>query len=72
MFGGNKGRMGAESAGYMELLGAKKDAECSKVVVKGGVSSELGCCNEFEKRFIGVKAFKCGNCEYVKDQTGAR
>lgn len=69
MFGGKKdGRMGSTEAGYMELLGAKKDADCSKVFVASGISSELGCCNLFEPRFREAKQFKCGNCEYVKDK----
>lgn len=57
-------RMDEESAGYMELEGAGKDADCSKVEVDGGISSELGCCNEFEPN-DGADAFKCGNCRYV-------
>ena len=66
MFGRKRERMDGEDAGYMELQGAAKDADCSKVKVQGGVSSELGCCNEFEPRFEGVREFSCGTCEYVK------
>jgi hypothetical protein len=66
MFGGRDKRMTAEQAGYMELSGAKKDADCVKVSVASGVSSELGCCNLFEPQFDGTQRFNCGNCEYVK------
>jgi len=59
-------RMSASAAGYMELEGAKKDADCHKVKVSGGVSSELGCCNEFFPESKTVKAFRCGNCNYVR------
>jgi hypothetical protein len=73
MFGAKKDeRKSASEAGYMELAGAKKSADCEEVDVPGGVSSELGCCNLFEPRFRDAKHFKCGECEYVKDKTGAR
>ncbi|HLZ90213.1 MAG TPA: hypothetical protein VKQ28_00760 [Candidatus Acidoferrum sp.] len=71
MFGGRTkkdGRKDAESAGYMELEGARKDADCQKIRVAGGVSSDLGCCNLFEPKFNGVKKFSCGTCEYVKQK----
>lgn len=55
----------------MELEGARKDGDCAKVQVAGGVSKERGCCNFFEPDGRGVKAFRCGLCEYVKDR-GAR
>jgi hypothetical protein len=58
-------RISAKSAGYMELAGAVKDADCEKVEVKGGVSSALGCCNKFEPQTDEVKKFSCGGCEYV-------
>jgi hypothetical protein len=51
-------------SGYMELAGARKDADCGKVEVKGGISMELGCCNYFEPENSSVSAFRCGNCEY--------
>ena len=54
----------AKSAGYMELAGAEKDADCRLVIVKGGVSSDLGCCNEFEPKDEEVDRFRCGSCEY--------
>ena len=60
------GRMSASAAGYMELEGAKKDGDCRKVNVKGGVSKELGCCNEFEPESEKAEAFRCGLCEYLK------
>jgi len=53
-------------AGYMELSGAKKDAQCVKVEVAGGVSRELGCCNKFEPANRSVDRFNCGHCEYVR------
>lgn len=56
-------KLSSSEADYMELSGAKKDADCSKVEVKGGISSRLGCCNEFEPN-KGVDSFKCGSCEY--------
>jgi broad specificity phosphatase PhoE len=59
-------RMSAQDAGYMELVGAKKDGDCLKVIVPGGVSRELGCCNEFKPDGKSVKKFSCGTCEYVK------
>jgi hypothetical protein len=55
---------GAE-AGYMELIGAKKDADCEKVQVKGGISTALGCCNLFWPESRSVNRFRCGDCEYV-------
>ncbi len=58
------GKEDAVTAGYMELDGATKDADCSKVHVDGGVSSDLGCCNEFEPQ-QGAQEFKCGNCTYL-------
>ncbi len=51
-------------AGYMELVGAKKDGDCSKVEVAAGVSLERGCCNNFAPEDANVTGFKCGNCEY--------
>lgn len=57
-------RTDAEAAGYMELEGAEKDADCRKVEVPDGISSELGFCNLFKPN-PGADAFKCGNCEYV-------
>jgi hypothetical protein len=59
-------RLSAAQAGYMELHGAAKDANCRKVEVKGGISSELGCCDEFEPEATDTKQFRCGDCEYRK------
>jgi hypothetical protein len=56
-------------AGYMELSGAKKDAQCKKVEVAGGVSRDLGCCNYFDPQNKQVSQFKCGTCEYVQIRT---
>lgn len=58
-------RISAKAAGYMELEGARKTAQCRLVDVSGGVSKQLGCCNMFEPESKAVKAFRCGNCEYV-------
>jgi hypothetical protein len=60
-------RIPEKQAGYMELRGAQKDADCRKVEVDGGVSGELGCCNFFEPENERVQTFCCGNCEYVKE-----
>lgn len=59
------GRVSASRSGYMELAGAKKDADCSEVAVKGGVSRQLGCCNLFKYRSGAEKLFSCGTCKYV-------
>lgn len=61
-----RGRMNASAAGYMELKGATKDGDCKKVYVKGGISKQLGCCNEFQPESSSVKQFRCGMCEYLK------
>jgi hypothetical protein len=60
--GGNK--ITASKAGYMELTNARKDSDCSKVNVPGGVSLALGCCNFFEPEGTYVQTFRCGTCEY--------
>lgn len=52
-------------AGYMELAGAVKDADCKKVEVAGGVSKSLGCCNEYHPEKKSANRFQCGQCEYV-------
>ena len=62
--GGQDAKVPESQAGYMELSGAQKDAECKKVDVQGGISSNLGCCNLFEPQDETVQQFKCGNCEY--------
>jgi len=51
-------------SGYMNLKGAKPDADCHKV--EGRVSTQLGCCNLFEPRTAAVQSFRCGECEYVE------
>lgn len=63
---GRDDRLTPEQAGYMELVGAVKDADCHKVRVPGGVSQERGCCNKFEPFRKTVKEFECGQCEYLK------
>ncbi len=62
-----KPRVSAEAAGYMELEGAEKDADCATVEVDGGVSSDLGCCNLFDPQ-EGTDTFSCGTCEYVMER----
>ena len=57
-------RISQKQAGYMELDGARKDAECRIVNVPDGVSKQLGCCNLFDPESKAVKQFRCGNCEY--------
>jgi len=58
-------KISQEEAGYMELANAPKDASCQKVAMTGGVSKQLGCCNEFKPKGEWVKQFRCGMCEYV-------
>lgn len=57
-------KIDAQAAGYMELEGATKDADCSVVEVPDGVSSEKGCCNNFWPPT--AKKFSCGECDYVE------
>lgn len=57
-------RISSAKAEYMELEGAEKDADCKKVEVEGGVSSELGCCDKFSPE-DGAQKFSCGTCEYL-------
>lgn len=51
---------------YMELPGAQKDADCAKVKIRGGVSSDLGCCDRYEWDPTKPKQFRCGACEYLR------
>ena len=60
-----KKRLTAKAAGYMELKGAVKDADCQLVQVAGGVSKQLGCCNKYQPANSAVKQFRCGKCEYL-------
>lgn len=53
-------------AGYMELVGAVKDADCSKVEVPGGVASNRGCCNLFEPESKDTMIFSCGTCHHLR------
>lgn len=62
-------RLSADAAGYMELPGATKDGDCQRVQVAGGISQELGCCNEF-KPGKGAQAFRCGACRFVTRKEG--
>ena len=54
----------AQEAGYVELPGAKKDAQCDIVNVPGGVSSEKGCCNLYKQQ-PNAQGFSCGQCTHV-------
>lgn len=63
-------RMSASEAGYMELTGAKKDGDCSRVNVHGGVSFERGCCNKFERQSRYTTKFSCGTCKFQKPKEG--
>jgi hypothetical protein len=56
-------RVSDRAAGYMELEGATKDADCEIVEVKNGISSERGCCNLYDP-LKGADKFDCGHCEY--------
>lgn len=60
------GKIPEADAGYMELSGATKDADCNKVNVEGGVSSNLGCCNYFEPQDDSTDKFSCGTCQHVE------
>jgi len=69
-FGATKdARLTAAQAGYMELHGAVKDADCEKVRVEGGISSELGCCDEFSPETKETKKFSCGTCKHREEKT---
>lgn len=59
-------RQSGDQAGYMELDGATKDADCTIVNVEGGVSKDNGCCNLFSPA-EGAQSFTCGTCDKVKD-----
>lgn len=61
-------RVTPEQAGYLELPGAVKDGDCTKVEVDGGVSLALGCCNLFDYDASTEAKFSCGTCSY---RTGA-
>jgi hypothetical protein len=58
------GKISEQQAGYLELDGAQKDGDCSKVDVQGGVSKDKGCCNVVDPQ-DGATAFACGQCEYL-------
>lgn len=62
-------RISAKQAEYMELAGARKDADCREVKVTGGVSTKLGCCDKFKPESRSVQQFRCGTCKYVKTDT---
>lgn len=68
----NQKRITAQEAGYLELPGATKDADCSVVEVDGGVYSERGCCNSFGWKTEDVEYFRCGECKYLAGGAGER
>jgi hypothetical protein len=61
-------RASAEEAGYVELDGAQKDADCT--LVSGGVSSDKGCCNLWNS-VQGAQIFSCGTCTKIKGQNAS-
>ena len=61
-------RITAARAEYMELYGARKDADCKLVDVDGGVSKQLGCCDRFEHEDGQPQQFRCGTCKYLKEK----
>lgn len=63
-------RHSATAAGYLELPGAKKDGDCLKVRVAGGVSMLLGCCNLFDYNESRKKDFRCGSCKHLEAEHG--
>jgi hypothetical protein len=63
-------RVTAKSVDYMELQGARKDADCDHVAVKGGVSSRLGCCNDFRLDPDEAREFRCGTCQHLVESKG--
>lgn len=60
----NDNRLTAKQVDYMELTNARKDGDCKKVKVRGGISLQLGCCNIFDPEGPHVQTFRCGSCEY--------
>jgi hypothetical protein len=64
--GDTDGKMSGEQAGYIELDGAQKDADCMVVMVDGGVSSDMGICRQKFDPQDGATAFNCGSCNYVE------
>jgi hypothetical protein len=59
------GRTDGESAGYVELPGAKKDADCTSVNVQGGISSAGGRCEQFQAA-PDAQGFSCGSCTMIQ------
>jgi hypothetical protein len=57
-------RVSAATAEYMELAGARKDADCEHVRVDGGVSSRLGCCDAYTPP-PWSQEFRCGTCTHL-------
>ena len=62
---GDEHKVSSDAAGYLELDGAVKDADCEVVMVDGGVSSDRGCCNLWSDAG-GADTFSCGTCMYVE------
>lgn len=65
--GRDDNRKTAKEVDYMELPGAVKDADCRRVRVEGGVSKQLGCCNDFKLNPDGSRLFSCGTCKFLID-----
>ena len=64
----NHHRISGAKAAYMELKGAKKDGDCSKVEVPGGISRDRGCCNLYSPQKDDTTVFDCGHCHHVCDK----
>lgn len=58
------GKISEQQAGYLELEGAQKDADCTKVQVQGGISKDKGCCSIIGP-VDGAEYFNCGSCKYL-------
>jgi hypothetical protein len=56
-------RKPATAVDYQELKGAVKDGDCREVFVEGGVSGDLGCCNDYERLTPETQRFDCRNCD---------
>lgn len=59
-------KVSGAQAGYMELKGNVKTADCSKVEVPGGVGEPRSCCNLFEPENKETTVFSCGTCHHVR------
>lgn len=57
-------KVSSQEANYKELPGATKNAECDKVNVPGGVSSEGGTCSLWRGQ-PQAQGFTCGDCVHL-------